>query len=108
MQPQMQRRELELAGHDLIDAIDASYDVLQVLIQLHNRSKLGFIGQELQPDPTSTQLAVQAQALGIMTLAKWLIELGEVAGVKFYNVGMEHLERLHRELDTIGVILPTK
>jgi len=108
MLSQMQRRELELAGHDLIDAIDASYDVLQVLIQLHNRSKLGFIGQELQPDPTSTLLAVQAQGLGILTLAKWLMELGKEAGIKFYNVGQEHLDRLAREFDALGVILPTK
>jgi len=108
MLTQIQRRELELAGHDLIDAIDASYDVLQVLLQLHDRSKLGFIGQELQPDPASTLMAVQAQALGIITLGKWLIELGGTVGIKFYNVGQDMIDRIAHELDARGLVLPIK
>jgi len=106
MLSQMQRRELELAGHDLIDAIDSSWDTFQVLLQLWDRSKLGFIGQELQPDPSSTLMAVQAQALGIKTLAKWLKELGGEVGIKYYNIGQARLDALQRELDARGLVLP--
>jgi hypothetical protein len=106
MLTQMQRRELELAAEDLVDALDSSWDTFQVIATMFDRAKVTFIQHEYQPDPESICVALQAQALAVITLAKWCKEVGSVLSVKYYNAGESMLDKLTRELDKRGVILP--
>lgn len=103
----MQRRELELVAEDIVDALDSSWDTFQVMLQIYKRASHKFLGENLQPDPETIMIGLQAQAYGVLVLARWSIELGHELGIKYHNVGQSMGDKLSKELDAIGVTLPT-
>lgn len=107
MLTQMQRRSLELAAEDLVDAMDSSWDTFQVLTTMHRNARTLFKREPGTPDPASILMALQAQALGVKTLAQWCMEVGQVLSIKYHNAGQYMLDKLYQELDALGVVLPS-
>jgi hypothetical protein len=103
----MQRRELELVAEDIVDALDSSWDTFQVMLQVYRRASQKFLAEDLQPDPSTILIGLQAQAYGVMVLAKWSMELGRELGIKYHNIGTSMADKLSSELDAIGVTLST-
>lgn len=106
MLTQMQRKTLELIGQDLIDASEAQRENLEFLLSAYKLANSSFSQRENDPDPSTILMGIQASALGVKTLADWLMVLGEEVGLKYYKAGKDIWTWCITTMDFYGIVLP--
>lgn len=104
--PQMKRLAVLNIAQSLEEAADDNLDALLALSVAYTVAKRAFTADELDPDPAVIAVGLQAQALGCKSLAQWLMAISEVAGIQYNNMGVALLDRVEREMDALGLIIP--
>jgi hypothetical protein len=106
MLTQLQRKTLLTVADDILEAVIAQKDSLEFLLAAYRLSNMTFSGRENDPDPTTILMGVQAAALGVLTLTRWLEACGTVLGTRYYNEAQDLLQSLTTTLDRYGIVLP--
>lgn len=102
----MQRRALTDIANDLQEALDSSYDAFQEMLSAYTIARKVFTATENDPDPDTIAIGLQAQALGIRTLAMWLGELANETSIAYAERAQEVLNKTHRNMDILGIVIP--
>ncbi len=106
MKTQTQRRVLNEIADELTLALDYSYDAFTAMVAAYNLARGVFQARESDPDPNTIALGLQAQALGIRTLATWLGEISTETHVGIGNNARRVLENTTSTMLGLGVVIP--
>lgn len=106
MAAQMTRLQYVQCAESLIDALDSSCDALDAMLDAHKLAFNNFRGRENDIDPITIAIALQAQALGIATIAEWLDALSTVTTTKYKTRGRNAWDQTQRKLEEHGIVLP--
>lgn len=106
MAAQMTRLQYLQCAESLLDALDASNDALDAMLDAHRLAFNSFRGRQNDIDPVTIAMGIQAQALGIKTLADWLEALSTVTAAKYGQRGRAIWDQVQAKMDEHGIVLP--
>lgn len=106
MAAQMTRMQYLTIAESLLDAIESSRDALLAMFDAHKLAYNTFRGNENDVDPITIAIGIQAQAIGIATIAEWLDAISTVTSAKYRVRGREAWEATQRDLEAHGIVMP--
>lgn len=106
MAAQMKRFTYLAIARALCDALEANQDALQALRDAYKLALKDFRERENDVDPGTIALGIQAQALGIRTLAQWLDAVSAVTTISYSAISKDALLDLEREMNGMGLVIP--
>lgn len=106
MQAQMTRRDKLRIAALLEDSLNANLDALDTMLEAYQIAHSAFTYTENDVDPATLALGVQAQALGVRTIAIWLQSISQETSVRYHNLGVGALARTQQLMDSYGIVIP--
>lgn len=82
-----------IANH-LVDIAEDMEDIVHELVDVARIAEATSEYSPLLPPLEDFQRGCKAQALGLRTVSTWLILIGRRGGIRYHNVGVEHLDTL--------------
>jgi len=106
MPAQMKRLQQLAVARCLEEALEDSWDCFDLLKDAYTIANQAFQKEYNDIDPACIAAGLQAQALGTITLCKWLYAISEVTQTRFYTLAGEYEKRIKGSMESLGIVIP--